>query len=147
VKLQPGIAERTRVTDRIADEPLTRRTLGGLAAAGISLPVLAACGNGSSTEAASDDLGATSAIEVGGGTVFADQGVVVTQPTEGDFKAFDATCTHQGCQVGDVSEGTIHCPCHNSRFSIEDGSPQSGPARAPLKEVAITVEGGQITLA
>ena len=26
--------------------------------------------------------------------------VVVTQPTEGEFKAFSAVCTHQGCRVG-----------------------------------------------
>jgi Rieske Fe-S protein len=139
------------VTDRLT-EPLSRRRLAGLATAAGLLPVLAACGGGGNADggdgtAPSGDLGSTSDIEVGGGTIFADAGVVVTQPTAGDFKAFDATCTHQGCQVGDVSDGTIHCPCHNSRFSIVDGSPQSGPATSPLKEVAVTVEGDQIKLA
>ena len=111
------------MTDPIPAEPLSRRTLGGLAAAGLSLPVLSACGGGDdSSENTSSGPILTSDIEVGGGAVYADREVVVTQPTEGEFKAFDATCTHQGCQVGDVSDGTIHCPCHNSRFSIEDGS-------------------------
>src|SRR5204863_412517 len=83
----------------------------------------------------------TSDIEVGGGKIYGGQHLVVTQPTAGEFKAFDSTCTHQGCTVGDVSDGTIHCPCHNSRFSIEDGSPVSGPATRPLVEKKITVDG------
>ena len=138
------------MTDSLPIEPLSRRRLAGLAvAAGLGGPILAGCGG---ADAGSDPSGGptepilTSDIAVGGGTVFANQDVVVTQPTAGTFKAFDATCTHQGCQVGDVSEGTIHCPCHNSRFSIEDGSPQSGPATRPLAEVAISVEGDQIKL-
>jgi len=136
------------VTERITDEPLSRRTLAGLAAAaGLSLPVISACGDDSADDASGSGEIRTGDIAVGGGAVYADQDVVVTQPTEGTFKAFDATCTHQGCQVGDVSEGTIHCPCHNSRFSIEDGSPQSGPAKSSLKEVAITVSGDKIELA
>ena len=136
------------MTHPISAEPMSRRTVAGLAAAaGLSLPVLSACGGEEKNSPTTSEEILTSNIEVGGGAVFADQDVVVTQPTEGTFKAFDATCTHQGCQVGDVSEGTIHCPCHNSRFSIEDGSPQSGPATSPLKEVAITVEGDQIKLA
>ena len=138
------------MTDRIIQELLSRRTVTTLAAAGVSLPVLAACGDDGSKQAdASGDgvLGSPSDIEVGGGTIFGDEGVVVTQPTEGEFRGFDATCTHQGCQVSDVTDGTIHCKCHNSRFSIEDGSPQSGPATRPLKEVSITVSGNKIELA
>jgi Rieske Fe-S protein len=147
------------VTDGISAEPVSRRVLGGLTAAGLSLPVLAACGDdptiatdnpGPSPTSSSRGGGAvasTSDIELGGGTIIADEGIVITQPTEGDFKAFDATCTHQGCQVGEVSDGTINCPCHGSQFSIEDGAPERGPATAPLKEVAITVKGDQIQLA
>jgi Rieske Fe-S protein len=149
--LRGRLPERTRVTHRITDEHLSRRTVAGLAtAAGLSLPVLASCGGQKdprSEVVPSDDLGSTSQIEVGGGVVFADQRIVVTQPTKGDFKAFDATCTHQGCLVGSVSGGTINCPCHGSHFSITDGSPQSGPARSPLKETAIIIEGDQIKLA
>ena len=73
--------------------------------------------------------------------------VVVTQPTEGDFKAFTAVCTHQGCIVETSSEGEIPCPCHLSSFSPEDGSPVSGPASAPLAPVGITVDGDSIALA
>ena len=104
-------------------------------------------GSGSSGGGGGDALASTSDIEVGGGTIFADEQVVVTQPSEGEFKAFNSTCTHQGCQVESVSDGTIHCPCHGSSFSIEDGSVQGGPASSPLEEVSISVEGDSIVLA
>ncbi len=92
-------------------------------------------------------LAATADIPEGGGKVFADQKVVVTQPTAGEFKAFSATCTHQGCAVKSVSDGVINCPCHNSNFSITDGSVQGGPAPKPLPAVQITVSGDSIRLA
>jgi nitrite reductase/ring-hydroxylating ferredoxin subunit len=104
------------------------------------------------SESASADGGAagfttTADIEVGGGTIFADEEVVVTQPTAGDFKCFSAVCTHQGCLVSSVEDGAIICSCHNSHFSIEDGQPESGPAGSPLESVDITVTGDQISLA
>ncbi|MBQ0877957.1 Rieske (2Fe-2S) protein [Streptomyces sp. RT42] len=98
-------------------------------------------------EAAGPALAATADIPEGGGKVFADQKVVVTQPTAGEFKAFSATCTHQGCAVKSVSDGVINCPCHNSNFSITDGSVQGGPATKPLPAVGITVSGDSIRLA
>jgi Rieske Fe-S protein len=92
-------------------------------------------------------LASTSDIGVGAGAIFADKGVVVTQPAAGQFKAFSTTCTHQGCAVNAVTGGTINCPCHGSRFSITDGAPTAGPAKKPLPEKAITVDGESIRLA
>ncbi|MCC8340827.1 Rieske (2Fe-2S) protein [Streptomyces sp. R1] len=92
-------------------------------------------------------LAATADIPEGGGKVFPDQKVVVTQPAAGEFKAFSATCTHQGCAVKSVADGVINCPCHNSNFSITDGSVQGGPAPKPLPAVQITVSGDSIRLA
>jgi Rieske Fe-S protein len=92
-------------------------------------------------------LARTADIPVGGGAVFAEQDVVVTQPTAGEFKAFSATCTHQGCTVEKVEGGTIDCPCHGSRFAVEDGAPVAGPANRPLPERAISVDGQSIVLA
>ncbi|GIJ32828.1 Rieske (2Fe-2S) protein [Verrucosispora sp. WMMD703] len=86
-------------------------------------------------------------IPVGGGAIFADAGVVVTQPTDGIIKAYSATCTHQGCTVTSVSDGTIVCACHNSVFDIADGSVRSGPAGAPLPAANVTVDGDAIRLA
>lgn len=92
-------------------------------------------------------LGPTADIPEGGGHVFTDAEVVVTQPAQGDFKGFSAICTHQGCLVNDVSDGLIHCPCHGSEFSIEDGSVQGGPAPSPLPAVQISVADGEVSVA
>lgn len=97
--------------------------------------------------AAAGPIAATADIPVGGGKIFAEKGVVVTQPTAGAFKAFSATCTHQGCLVETVEGGTINCPCHGSSFAIADGAVAGGPAPAPLASRAITVSGTTITLA
>lgn len=139
--------------DRPARALDRRQALGGLAAAGVGGPLLAACGGGGNGDASGSgggpdgpvELGATSEVPIGSGRIYDEQEVVVTQPSEGDFRAFTATCTHQGCAVSDVTE-TIDCVCHGSKFSIEDGSVVQGPASEPLGEVDITVDGGSITV-
>ena len=84
-------------------------------------------------------LGLASAVPVGGGMVFTDAKVVVTQPAKGEYKAFSAVCTHVGCLCNQVANGTINCPCHGSKFKITDGSVVAGPAPSPLPSVPITV--------
>jgi Rieske Fe-S protein len=101
---------------------------------------------GGAPAAGGTPLAATSAIPVGGGTIFADKKVVVTQPVAGTFKAFSSTCTHLGCTVAKVADGLIQCPCHGSRYSIVDASVKAGPAPRPLPPMNITVTGGEITL-
>ncbi|MFC7261873.1 Rieske (2Fe-2S) protein [Streptomyces lutosisoli] len=133
----------------------TRRTV--LLATGASA-LLAGCSNygdsnnssASSPSAAApsgQELAATSDIPVGGGKVFKEQKVVVTQPTKDEFKAFSAICTHLGCTVNSVSGGTINCPCHGSKYSIENAAVEAGPAPRPLPAKKITVEGNSIRLA
>ncbi|MFD7766476.1 Rieske (2Fe-2S) protein [Streptomyces sp. NPDC059787] len=99
---------------------------------------------GTPPETTGQELISTTDVPVGGGTVLADEKIVVTQPQEGDFKAFSAICTHQGCVVADVADGTVDCACHGSRFRITDGSVERGPATRPLPEEPITVEGNSI---
>ncbi|MGW2512803.1 Rieske (2Fe-2S) protein [Streptomyces scopuliridis] len=144
---------------------VTRRTVVAAAGATGLAAALVACG-GSDTPAESaagkpstpddgagggagpaDALAKTTEIPEGGGMVFADQGVVVTQPTAGEFKAFSSKCTHSGCAVKDISDGIIHCPCHGSQFSVADGSVKAGPATQPLPATPIKVAGDSITLA
>ncbi|MFI1785189.1 Rieske (2Fe-2S) protein [Streptomyces rubiginosohelvolus] len=79
-------------------------------------------------------------------TIFKERKIVVTQPTEGDFKAFSAVCTHASCLVSTVSDGTINCPCHGSKFSITDAAVEAGPATRPLPAEQISVSGGAIRL-
>ncbi|MFI9364030.1 Rieske (2Fe-2S) protein [Kitasatospora sp. NPDC053057] len=90
------------------------------------------------------DLGPASAIPEGGGKVFREQKIVVTQPTAGQYKAFSAKCTHAGCIVDQVNKEQIQCPCHGSRFGIADGAVQDGPAPSPLPAYTVTVEGGNL---
>ena len=97
--------------------------------------------------AAAKVLAKTSDIPEGGGKIFSDQDVVVTQPTAGEFKAFSATCTHQGCMVSEVSGGLIRCPCHGSLYSVANGAVKGGPAPRPLPAEKITVANGSISLA
>jgi Rieske Fe-S protein len=103
--------------------------------------------SGSSSVEAGTELARTSEIPVGGGKIFKDEKVVVTQPKQGEFKAFSNICTHQGCQVTSVSGGTINCPCHGSKFNITDGSVANPPADQPLPEKQIKVTGDSIELA
>ena len=131
-----------------------RTTLTGAAALGVGVPMLAACGSddGGSSDSAPDvasgeTLGPSADVPVGGGKIYPDQKIVVTQPAEGEFKAFSSICTHQQCPVTEIKGGTINCTCHGSKFSIEDGSVSNGPATSGLPAVQVTVEGGQITIA
>lgn len=104
-----------------------------------------ASGSGAASAAAPANLlTTTSKVPVGGGTIIDGKNVVVTQPEANTFKGFSAVCTHQGCIVATVANGTIDCPCHGSKFSVKDGSVVNGPAASPLPPVAITVQGTSI---
>ncbi|MEU9330374.1 Rieske (2Fe-2S) protein [Streptomyces canus] len=137
-----------------ASAPSRRVVVAAVGAAGLAL-TLNACGSeddsssssSSDTAAAGSVLGKTSDIPEGGGKIFKDSGVVVTQPTAGEFKAFSSKCTHQGCAVTGITNGIITCPCHKSEFSVTDGSVKKGPATQPLPEEKITVSGDSISLA
>ena len=103
-------------------------------------------GGGSTAGAQGSALTATSEIPVGSGMIFPEPQVVVTQPTAGEFKAFSAVCTHMGCIVNQISNGTIDCPCHGSQYSITTGDVVSGPAPRPLPAKQIKVTGDSIFL-
>lgn len=122
----------------------------GVAVAGTA--GLTACGSDAADAVSSAASGAASAasgaiaaadIPVGGGKVFDALKVVVTQPTAGDYKAFSAVCTHQGCTVTGVSDGVITCPCHGSTFDIATGAVTQGPATTglPAKSVSVGADG------
>ena len=141
-----------------APGPSRRTVLASVGLAGVGATALAACGAaedaandaaGSVTDAATDaakEAISKATIPVGGGKIFADQKVVVSQPTSGDFKAFSAVCTHQACLVSGVADGTINCACHGSKFDITTGAVKQGPATKPLPEKTISVSGDGITV-
>jgi Rieske Fe-S protein len=144
---------------------LSRRAVLGLTVAGAG-GLLVACGGGSSPSSASSDTSSDSPtdppsksptgsaglvekskVPVGEGVILTGPKIVVTQPTAGNFKAFTAVCTHMGCTVGSIANGTITCPCHGSTYSIKDGSVTGGPAPRPLAEIAVKVDGNEIVKA
>ncbi len=148
--------------DSDATSGLGRRSFLGCALAfGVAGPILAACSSGGDSDGGSGDGGsggsdapkagtklvATADVPVGGGVALTDVKIVVTQPTEGEFKAFSAVCTHQGRTIDKVEDGDMVCPLHGSRFSIKDGSVDKGPASNPVPEIAIKVEGDQVVTA
>ncbi|WP_213456488.1 Rieske (2Fe-2S) protein [Rhizomonospora bruguierae] len=92
-------------------------------------------------------VGKAADVKVGSGAIFTATSVVVTQPKEGEFLAFDSTCTHQGCPLTSVADGVINCACHGSKFSIETGEPLKGPATKALAKKKVNVKNGEITLA
>jgi Rieske Fe-S protein len=114
--------------------------------AGAGTPAAPASSAAAGGSAGTKALAATGKIPVGGGTIFTDSQVVVTQPTAGDFKAFSAVCTHMGCIVNQVSNGTIDCPCHGSQYNITTGAVVAGPAPRPLPAKQIKVSGDSIIL-
>ncbi|GGW48726.1 iron-sulfur protein [Streptomyces lucensis JCM 4490] len=127
-------------------QPATRRTVLATGAAALAAGCVGCGGDNGSGSSGGTKLTAVSDIPEGGGKVFRDQKVVVTQPAKGEFRAFSAICTHEGCTVDQVADGTIDCPCHGSRFHIADGSVAHGPATRPLPKKSIKVEGNSILL-
>ncbi len=153
------------MTEHSLIPPVQRRTVLAAAAA---TGLLAACGSsddtgdngatgGATAPSGGEDTGGEDTggevladvadVPVAGGTVNRDARVVVTQPEDGDFRAFSSVCPHQGCDVSGVDNNVITCGCHNSKFSAETGDVQSGPAPRGLAEIDVAVEGESIVRA
>jgi Rieske Fe-S protein len=134
-----------------------RKTVLAGAGIGLAAAAVAACSGGSDSSASEspadessapesskptgEALATTAEVPVGSGVIVGE--VVLTQPTAGDYKGFSAVCTHTGCLINEVADGTINCPCHGSKFSL-DGAVANGPASKPLEPVAIRVQGDSI---
>ncbi len=103
----------------------------------------------SSPATGGEELTTTTAFPTGGGVVVGSSigTVVVTQPADGEFKAFSARCPHAGCTVREVKENVIECPCHGSTFDASTGEHLEGPAPRGLSPVGITVSGDKVLLA
>jgi Rieske Fe-S protein len=149
----------------ISEFPISRQKVLLGAGLGLVTAVVAACSTyGKKPEAAGESSTTTAAPPASGGTAAAPAAnviaktadvpvgsgvivdkVVVTQPTAGVFKGFSSTCTHKGCAVDKIADGTIDCPCHGSKFNL-DGSVAKGPATTPLEAQAVTVQGDSIVL-
>ena len=137
-----------------------RKTVLAGAGIGLAAAVVAACSSGSDPEPSASSASSSSSapeappgsaeaaaitttaeVPVGSGVIV--DKIVVTQPVAGDYKGFSAVCTHTGCTLNEIADGTINCPCHGSKFSL-DGAVVNGPASRPLDTVAVRVQGDSI---
>jgi Rieske Fe-S protein len=134
---------------------LTRRgVLRGVAVVGVGTAAagaLIACGDGSGDPGGREPAGGTEPVSVATADVPVGSAaivgrVIVSQPTTGEFKAFSAVCTHEGCLITRVQGTTLQCTCHGSTFSTTDGSVVRGPASRSLEPRTVTAAGDTLTV-
>jgi cytochrome b6-f complex iron-sulfur subunit len=109
---------------------------------------------GSKKSSGGDAAGGTaiaSEAEVASGSAikFKDSGkpAILVRLDNGDFVAYSAVCTHQGCTVA-YQDGDLACPCHGSLFDPAEGAAVvTGPATRPLPEIPVKVQGGEVVRA
>lgn len=89
---------------------------------------------------------ANASLNTVGGAVTAN-GIIVLRLNSTTFKAFSATCTHQGCTVGyNASNATIVCPCHGGVFNSSTGAVVSGPPPSGLASYNTSLSGSILTV-
>ena len=74
---------------------------------------------------------------------------IVIANVDGQFFAFNNTCTHAMCSLGDDGEldgEVVMCGCHGSEFNVKTGEVVQGPADEPVKTYSISVTGDDITV-
>ncbi len=117
--------------------------------------VVTACSSGGDDAPGDQPPGAAggsvdvSAVAVGTAVVVDVEGerFVLAQPTEGEYVAFSARCTHQGTPVEAGDGLVLTCPNHGSVFDAGDeGAVLNGPATSPLVAATVTLEGDQLVL-
>jgi thiosulfate dehydrogenase [quinone] large subunit len=89
-------------------------------------------------------------VPTGQATSFSDNtgapALLVHEPT-GQFRAFQAVCTHAGCTVGyDSSQHVFVCPCHGGVYDAGTGAVVGGPPPSPLPQLPVHVENGEVRL-
>lgn len=73
--------------------------------------------------------------------------ILLHRKSTGDFLAFTAVCTHQGCIINDVTPKTFDCACHGSSFDSNTGIPSAlSPAKRPLTQYSVVTKDGSLYL-
>ena len=72
-------------------------------------------------------------------------GIALVQ-TGGEIFAIQNLCSHAAEQLaeGEVSEHSIECPRHGSRFDLRGGCPLDLPATEPVPVFPVRVEGDEV---
>lgn len=136
------------MSDPITEHTSSRRTVLATGAAGLALAATGCSvyGKTAPEEVADRVIGKAADVPVGGSKVFPEAKVIVSQPAAGQYVAFSAVCTHQGCTVNKIEGAEAECPCHSSRFKVADGTVVDGPASDPLPPATVELRGDDLFL-
>ena len=68
--------------------------------------------------------------------------------TEGQIRAMQGICTHEYFELdkGFLTDGSLTCALHLSRFDLETGEPLDPPAEVPLALYPVAIEAGRVIL-
>ena len=68
--------------------------------------------------------------------------------THGQIRAMQGICTHEYFELdkGFLTDGSLTCALHLSRFDLDTGEPLDPPAEVPLALYPVAVEDGRIIL-
>lgn len=97
-----------------------------------------------------EDIAAEKEVEPNSAVLYANaetsQPEVLVRLLDGEFVAYSAMCTHQGCTVAYQRQmQKLACPCHGGIFDPAEGAAVvSGPPPRPLPEVKIEVRNGKV---
>lgn len=127
---------------------LCRRQVLGIGAGIAAAGVLAGCSENEAELEEGTVLASVAEIAEGEAipVLVGDTPMILAHTPEGEFRAFSAICTHQGCKVLPDAEQPeiLECPCHRSEFDTYTGAVLKGPAEEDLPEFPVTVQDGKI---
>jgi 3-phenylpropionate/trans-cinnamate dioxygenase ferredoxin subunit len=68
--------------------------------------------------------------------------------TDGQIRAMQGICTHEYFELdkGFLTDGSLTCALHLSRFDLATGEPLDPPAEVPLARYPVSVESGRVVL-
>lgn len=77
-----------------------------------------------------------------------DKKVIVHRTSSGRISAIHNACSHAGASLslGQISDGVVTCPWHDSKFELSNGSVLCGPANYPQPVFEVRVVAGWIEL-
>lgn len=139
------------------------RAAATITVAGVAVTVLGGCGGGQlpaesggsgsqqpqltdSAKAAIAKAVQSGQVPVGKAKILSDVGLIVSQPTAGQYVALSTYCPHAGGRVSEISSrGFLRCPLHGSEFDPATGAVKVGPSNQGLGTQKIAVDGDKVT--